>query len=224
MLALIKDGTVLIQTVAEGGRFEFDGGAEGRLVVSPAVAGWSFEGRESRWTLSAIDESALSAVPAGYEIESRSVVLNEGAPAYSVETRRLPPTFATLDEARAAMREWIDAAADRITGNVPQAERDSWAEKYATASTLIAGGTPPASSQEMLEIEASFTGETVAALSTRIVAKAEKFSKVAGVISGLRRKTDAALAAETDPYLYAAILDAAKLAAQDQAATLGFAL
>ena len=47
--------------------------------------------------------------------------------------------------------------------------------------------------EEMLNIEASFTGEDIMTLSAGIIAKSEQFRRLIGLASGLRRKALAGL-------------------------------
>jgi hypothetical protein len=88
----------------------------------------------------------------------------------------------------------VEAAA--LAGITP-GEVASFDRKEAEARALLAGDTAPQDTA-MLSVEAGIVGETEAALATRIVARADALATLAARIAGLRRKTQAAIAAATD--------------------------
>lgn len=119
-----------------------------------------------------------------------------------------PPTYATADEAKRALVEWIDAFTLSITGSVPQDEKLSWAGKEAAARAYVAG-TADAPQTAKIEGEASLTSEDPTALAIIIIAKADLYHAIITQAAGLRRATGEALDA-ADPVDYEIILDAAK--------------
>ncbi|MFC4215101.1 hypothetical protein ACFP4H_13985 [Pseudophaeobacter arcticus] len=92
----------------------------------------------------------------------------------------------------------LAAAASEITGQVPQAERDSWATKALAARGYLADAAS-ADQLAMLQAEAAITGEAVADLAAAIVAMAESYADIAAQLAGLRRKTRAAIEVATTP-------------------------
>lgn len=81
----------------------------------------------------------------------------------------------------------LDALSNQMTGDVPQAERDSWAEKHAAAIAFLDATASP-TQIAMLAAETTVTGETQTELAGRIIAKADAFTVAIGAMSGLRRK------------------------------------
>lgn len=125
-----------------------------------------------------------------------------------------PPVYPDKDTAISAMISWINEVTLSITGNYPIDEKLAWSDKEAAALAFIAS-TATASQANMLQNEANLTGETVSALALVIKAKAEAYKNIIGLVSGLRRKTEAAIAVEAakddpDPYQYEDILLQAK--------------
>jgi predicted nucleic acid-binding Zn-ribbon protein len=107
----------------------------------------------------------------------------------------------------------LAAAAAEITGQVPQAERDSWATKAVSARAYLADAAS-ADQLAMLQAEAAVTGEAVADLAAAIVAMADAYASIAAQLAGLRRKTRAVIEAATTPaqvQVALAALDAALL-------------
>ena len=129
------------------------------------------------------------------------------------EPERFPDTAS-------AMREVI-AYADRVTagirGDIPEDERASWTQKLAEAEAYFAtpdAVIPPAT--PILSAEASITGETIAELASRVIAKGTEYKMIAGAIAGMRRSIEAQLDAVNTSDKREAIL----LAAQAQAEAL----
>ena len=124
-----------------------------------------------------------------------------------------PPEFVDANAAIYAMVQWIDEFTVSITGEIPIGEKLAWSNKEAAAIATIEG-IATTQQTDMLQSEAVLTGEEVLDLATTIKAKASAYRHIAGMISGLRRKTEAALLAVTDDtYQYEVILAAAKVEA-----------
>lgn len=113
------------------------------------------------------------------------------------------PDGETLSKAKAsrlsaALVSLADAAS-LLTGQVPQAERDSWPTKAAAARACLAGVASP-DQTAMLMAEAAIMGEALEDLAPVIVAKADAYGSVAARLAGLRRQVtkeiDAALTPE----------------------------
>lgn len=115
---------------------------------------------------------------------------------------------AALEAARAAVRgeilQGIAEVAGRITGEVPLAEMLSWGPKEEAARAHVAGS---ASAEQLALIrgEAAITGEAEAALVTRILANADAYRGVVALLTGLRRKAEAGLAAAASPEAVAGV-------------------
>lgn len=92
----------------------------------------------------------------------------------------------------------LDALSNQMTGDVPQAERDSWAEKHAAAIAFIDATASP-TQIAMLAAEATVTGETQTDLAGRIIAKANAFTLAIGAMAGLRRKYVEQIETSTTP-------------------------
>lgn len=127
-----------------------------------------------------------------------------------------PPRFANFEAAHAAMVSWIDTYTSNLSGNVPLQEQLGWAAKEDAARAVVAG-TATQAQVAMIATEAGITGEDHQALAARVVAKSERFRSIVATISGLRRKTEEALAAVTDPRDYEAVLMAARVQAEQLA-------
>ena len=132
----------------------------------------------------------------------------------------VPPAFATVDEAKSAMMRWIETFTVQITGAVPIDEKLSWDAKEA-AARAFASGDAQAHHIAMIEGEALITGESPSALVAKIIANANQYRAIASAVAGLRRKTNAALDAITDPQQYALVLSAAQTQAAVLAQSMG---
>jgi len=112
-----------------------------------------------------------------------------------------PDPAADLAQARAAAEAAllgrIDAVAEALTGLVPLAEKLSWIPKE-EAAQAIADGTASPADRALLEGEAAVTGESVADLAARILKNAGAWRLAIAWLSGLRRRTLAALAQAPD--------------------------
>ena len=91
-----------------------------------------------------------------------------------------------------AVLNTADEMAEKLTGRVPAAERDSWPLKEQAARAYLAGEQSEQDTA-LLQAEAELTGETVAALAATIVQKSTLFRIAAGKIAGMRRTTIAAI-------------------------------
>lgn len=133
-----------------------------------------------------------------------------------------PNYAARVADAKAAVVEFATGCAGTITGPVPEAEKMGWLKKEAAARAYLAG-TADTAQTNLLSIEAGMTGESVSALASTIIAKADKYSAAVALISGHRRATMAAIdalgATPTQPQIDA-VLTAAKAQAQAALAAL----
>ena len=136
-------------------------------------------------------------------------------------TVTFPPRFPDLAAARTAMLARIEAIEVQITGPVSEGERQSWTAKEAEARAFVADAT---AQTPILSAEAQITGEPLADLAAKVIARATLFKAAAGAIAGLRRATDTQLAAVTDPNDYETVLAAADAQAAALAAQLGITL
>jgi hypothetical protein len=132
----------------------------------------------------------------------------ETSPPLSIEDLRT--------QANAAMTAWIDRFLGQFTAGVSPAELASWPVKATHARAHI-GGAP----QPMIMAEAAITGEDAGALAQKIVAKSDAYEAIIASVTGLRRATEAAIAAADTQEAVAAALDTAKETAGKMAAQLG---
>lgn len=131
-----------------------------------------------------------------------------------------PPPFPDTESALTAMTNWINQFTVKLSGFVPLQEQSAWAAKEMAARGHLDGTATPSQTQ-MLQLEADQTGESLSDLSAKIIEKAELWSKVIGSVSGLRRKTEAEVAAATTSEEREAILTSARGQAEALAASLG---
>lgn len=131
------------------------------------------------------------------------------------------PHQPTREEARAAalrdMAEWIERFTGQFTAGVPAAELVSWPVKAQAARAHLATGV----AQPLIEAEAALTGEAPDDLAQRIAAKAAAYEAIIARVTGLRRVTEAAIAAAQTPEAAAAALTAALETANQMIADLG---
>lgn len=125
--------------------------------------------------------------------------------------------YPTIDAAKIAMSMWIEGIGPVLRGNAPTDERLSWDAKRAEALAYLADDTSPT---PILATEANITGETVSVLAAVVVVKGNAYAAIAGLIAGLRRKTEAALDATTTSAQREAILAIAQVEAQQMIASL----
>ena len=157
-------------------------------------------------------------------VETVQIADPESETGYRVITREVfepdpPPRFPNADAAKAALAEWATRATAAITGPVPPDEKIAWPAKEAAARAILAGEAT-ADQLTLVGAEAVFTGETVADLCGKIIARADLFRSVVAAVSGIRRHASAQIDA-SQPTEYEGILNAARITAQQAAAQLG---
>ncbi len=129
-----------------------------------------------------------------------------------------PSTLAVLFElARAQARTAVIASADdyaaRLTAGYPRAEQESWTAKAAEAREIAAGMVPDSGRHPLIMTESYFTGRAPAAIAATVLAKAKRFARAAGAISGIRQAALAAIdAARDEAELKQALADASVMA------------
>jgi hypothetical protein len=114
------------------------------------------------------------------------------------------------------MRSAIDTFVSRFIKDVPVAEMASWPEKAALARGVIDGKPSPA-----IEAEAAIRGVDPVTLSHSIVNKADIYSKIIGMIAGLRSVTEAAIGAANSKEEIEEILQSSKIKAIQMAGQFG---
>jgi hypothetical protein len=128
----------------------------------------------------------------------------------SAEARAKAVLVAARLGAEARLATLIEAALTELTGPLPLAERLSWPIKEAAARAVLDDSASPAEIA-LLEAEAFETGESVAALAARIVARAAAWNRAVADLSGLRRRIAAAIAHAPDPQAVAKALAEAEV-------------
>lgn len=138
-----------------------------------------------------------------------------------VDWSRLVTETTRRDGLRAdAMRQVDVEHADllrRLTGNATIEERDTWTVKEAAARAQL-DGTATDSQQQMLAMEAEGRQQSVNALASIIVAKADQFRVLVGLTSKLRAAARAGVEAATDAGVLIADVPVALAAAEAQRA------
>lgn len=125
------------------------------------------------------------------------------------------PDFAAQKiEAQRVLVGMISAVADGLTAGVPVAEMLSWATKEAAARAFVAGTPLSPYETAILQPEADLTGETLAQLSARIVARGDQYRMAISVMAGIRRTGEQAIGAATTPEELQLALGAAGAALQ----------
>jgi hypothetical protein len=115
-----------------------------------------------------------------------------------------------------AMLARINAFTATFTDGVPITELASWPTKATEAAKVIAGG-----SSAMITAEAEALGQVPMLVAETIVARSDLYLAIIGRVSGLRRKTEAAIAAATTAAQVDAAMQAALIEAQALAGSLG---
>jgi hypothetical protein len=108
------------------------------------------------------------------------------------------------------------ARINAFTDGVPITELASWPTKATEAAKVIAGG-----SSAMITAEADALGQTPLLVAETIAARSDLYLAIIGRVSGLRRKTEAAIAAATTAAQVDAAMQAALIEAQALAGSLG---
>jgi len=110
------------------------------------------------------------------------------------------PQYMNAALASTAVYDAIDAFTLSVTGRVPDDEKLAWPAKEDAARAIVAGtATEPQTA--LLADEASGTGETVAALAAKVIAKADVYRAIVARCTAIRRNADTALAAASaGPY------------------------
>lgn len=114
-----------------------------------------------------------------------------------------PSALALLFEAaKARARAAVIAAAGdyaaRLTEGYPRAEQESWTAKAAEAREIAGGAVPDTAQHPLIMTESFFTGRAPAEIAEAVLAKAERFARAAGAISGIRQAAFAAIDAAKD--------------------------
>lgn len=209
MLALIKDNQI-IRTLDAGNWVHLPGNRQ----VSPATAGWA---SDDGYQLVEIEEA--DTVPEGKEASATEVAMVKGRPKWVHVLIDKPLRFPNADVAKAALADWATKATAAITGPVPPDEKIAWPAKEAAARAILAGEAT-ADQLTLVGTEANFTGEEIAVLCGKIVARADLFRAVVAAVSGIRRHASAQLDMAQQAE-YEGILNAARITAQQAAAQLG---
>jgi hypothetical protein len=123
---------------------------------------------------------------------------------------------ASKAQAQAAMLAQINAFLRRFTEGVPVEEVASWATKAAAARAYLDGQPAP-----MIEAEAALTGEDPQTLAATIVAKADAYTAIVARVTGLRRATNAAIAAAETEAAVSGVIGAARVEAKAMAQAFG---
>lgn len=123
-----------------------------------------------------------------------------------------------LDAVRAEAALLVVTEADRygalLTAGYPASEQASWTAKADEARAIAAGATPSSDLHPVIMAEAMFTGRAPAEIAEAVLAKAVKFARAAGAISGIRQAALARIDAATDDAGIAGALAWAKATAQ----------
>lgn len=208
---VLHDATSIYSTFRAGG-WVFD--ENGKKLASPASAGMTFGDRR----VSEIQKA--DPTPDGKQSTGKEMQIVNGIPKWVHTLEDVPPVYATAEEAYEAMIAWVDAFNRTVTGPVPADEKLAWVYKDAAARAIDAG-TADAAQLALIDAEAAITGETREDLAAKIIVKSNLYRQVVAAVSGLRRKTGAAIDAASDPYQYEAILAAAQAEAAALATSLG---
>ncbi|WP_037309092.1 hypothetical protein [Ruegeria halocynthiae] len=153
-------------------------------------------------------------------IEGQVVTSDVAQARLETELAKPRPTYPDLVTAKTAMVKWIDGFLSKITGPVPQYERESWPSKAEAARAVIAG-TARVDQTALIAGEAGIQSKTEADIAQKIVAKASRFEAIISQTTGLRVMLEEDLEAEADPLKYEAILEGGKVKAAAMAAALG---
>lgn len=214
MLALVY-GETIVRLVGVGAWCDLPDGRR----VSPAMDGW-----QSDDGYQLVEIAPAEPVPAGKVAvaSAATVEMINGRPKWVDVLVDAPLKYPNADAAKAALTAWAEAATAAITGPVPADEKIAWPAKEAAARAILAGEAS-ADQVTLVGTEAAITGEAVAELCGKIVARADLFRAVVAAVSGIRRKASR-LIDESQPAEFPEILIDARIAAQQAAAALGLML
>lgn len=118
---------------------------------------------------------------------------------------------AAKESALQELIEWINATTLSVTGEVPIDEKLAWSEK-AAAARAVRDGVANEAQVNLIASEATMTGEDQSALISKIIANAENYTAIIGMITGLRRRIVAAIDAAETPEQVAQALGMAETA------------
>jgi hypothetical protein len=134
-----------------------------------------------------------------------------------------PPVYATADEAKAAVKVWIEQLLNQITDKYPRQEIDSWGPKNEAARCVL-DGSARVDQSNMIQAEADELGRTSIDQATLIVANADQFTAIIQLTSGLRQQIGIALDAATTTDEYQNIVNSALVTASSKAAQFGLSI
>lgn len=121
----------------------------------------------------------------------------------------LPNLGSQQDQAISSVIRYAEVTGYLLIGDVPESEQKGWNAKESAAREHIAG-TASGIDTMLLKTEADLTGESIDDLAARVIEKANMFRVAVAMISGIRRKTTAAIKAATTLDGVNTILDDAK--------------
>jgi len=127
--------------------------------------------------------------------------------------------YPTAEAAKQAVKGWIEKLLNQITDRYPRQEIDSWATKNEAARAVMADNARP-DQTALIQAEADALGETLLNQATLVIAKADQFSAIISLTSGIRQQVDASLDAASTPAEYGAIISAALTKATVEAAAV----
>jgi len=160
------------------------------------------------WPTDAIEltEDEHSALRAGLSAGKHIDIDNVGRPV--LVDPPLPPLESVRANAISTINSVYNRAMISLTGDAPQAERETWAMQLAAAEAHQAGIAMP--EQTSLLDAVRRTDETMDTLTTKIVGKASLVRLLIGVSLGIKRRAEKAVEIAQDREAVQATLDAAK--------------
>ncbi|MGR3486034.1 MAG: hypothetical protein ACU0BF_11865, partial [Paracoccaceae bacterium] len=111
--------------------------------------------------------------------------LGETPPDDALDAPPPPPVAEQLADALGRVEAMHEAALVAATGGATVAARDTWPAKEAAARALL-DGAASGSQADMLAAEATARGETAGELATYVLAKADAFRALVGVLGAAR--------------------------------------
>lgn len=119
--------------------------------------------------------------------EHTITLLGETVPASASLTPPPPPVAAVMADAMRAINTRCDTALATITAGYPASEVSSWSKQETEARASLADTASPT---PMLTALATARGITVPDLATRVVAKSDAFTTIAGTVIGQRQAAE----------------------------------